>query len=171
MRNYLCKIKAQTAVLVSWRRFAKQNDLWYQLQITRLYSGSTERELLPKLRNPSFNHTTSYLSTVQMFVFTNPRNDKFPLSQIFQVLQSLTTNRITIISYTCSRVFHPFCIFSLLVWDSDAVFSFRPLSYSTITTKHRSLHTSPSLTRYLRQVSGFAFRSSSYTDKVYSWYL
>jgi hypothetical protein len=116
-------------------------------------------------------HTTSYFSNVQMFVFTNPRNDKFPLSQIFQLLQYLTKNRITTISYTCSRVFHPFCIFSLLIWDSDAVFSFRPFSYSTVTAKHRSLHTLPSLTGHLRQVSGFAVRSSSYTDKVYSWYL
>jgi len=49
--------------------------------------------------------------------------------------------------------------------------SFRPFSYSTVTAKHRSPHTLPSLTRHLRQVSGFAFRSSSYTDKVYSWYL
>jgi hypothetical protein len=109
---------------------------------------------------------------VQTFVFTTPRN-KFPVSENFQLLQFLTTNRITIISYTCSRVFRPFSVFPLLIWDSDAVcvFFFQTFSYSTITAEHRSLHTLPSLTQHQRQVSGFAFRSSSKTDKVYSWYL
>jgi len=125
------------------------------------YQHSKTRHLITRLR---------ISQNVQMFVFTTPRN-KFPLSQNFQLLQFLTTNRITIISYTCSRVFHPFFVFSLLIWDSDAVFFFRPFSYSTIRAKHRSLHTLPSLTRHQRQVSGFAFRSASKTDKVYSWYL
>jgi len=63
-----------------------------------------------------------HFSNVQLFVFTTPRYNKFPWSQIFQFLQFLTTNRTAIISYTCSRVFHPFSIASLLIWFQKLCF-------------------------------------------------
>jgi hypothetical protein len=77
------------------------------------YKSSETRHLITWLR-------------ISHFDFTTPRQHQVPLSQIVQFLQFLTTNRITTISYTCSRVFHPFCIFSSIIWDSDSVFYFSP---------------------------------------------
>ena len=43
-----------------------------------------------------------------------------------------------------------FFIFSNIIWDSDAVFSFKPFCYATTKAKYRCLHGLPSLTRHLK---------------------